>query len=208
MTDVSISGVQRRSALLVVDMQNAFLKPAGSLAKLGLSWQRLTRAQPNCIRLVAAARRSGRVVIYTKHGYAGGYRNGGRFVTTFMPAIQTVHGLLANTWDTEIVAELAPDPGDAVIEKCRPSAFIGTGLDVLLRASRIEEVVVCGVTTNVCVESTVRDAAQRDYTVSVVADATAEYTIARQRAAIASMASHFASAVTTSDTVAMWKERE
>ncbi len=81
--------------------------------------------------------------------------------------------MVRDTWDAEIVDELAPEPGDRVVDKTRYSAFYDTDLEQQLRDLKTEALIVCGVTTNVCVESTVRDAFFRDIRVIVPSDATA-----------------------------------
>ena len=82
--------------------------------------------------------------------------------------------LVRNTWNTAIVAELEPRPGDAVISKHRYSAFFETSFDTILRAKRINTLIFTGATTSICVESTVRDATFRDYRCIVLRDCTAE----------------------------------
>lgn len=76
------------------------------------------------------------------------------------------------TWDHEIVPELAPQPGDIVVPKARYGGFAGNGLEQLLAAHRIRIVLACGVATNVCVESTLRDAYHRGFFPVMVTDAT------------------------------------
>jgi ureidoacrylate peracid hydrolase len=76
------------------------------------------------------------------------------------------------TWDHEIVPELTPEPGDILVPKARYSGFAGTNLEQILAARRIRTVLVCGVATNVCVESTIRDAYHREFFPVMVTDAT------------------------------------
>jgi ureidoacrylate peracid hydrolase len=82
--------------------------------------------------------------------------------------------LVRDTWNTAIVAELAPQPGDVVVSKHRYSAFFGTALDSILRARGIDTLIFTGATTSICVESTVRDATFRDYRCIVLRDCTTE----------------------------------
>jgi ureidoacrylate peracid hydrolase len=82
--------------------------------------------------------------------------------------------LVADTWNTDILPRLAPQPGDLIVPKHRYSGFFQTDLDGVLRERNIKHLVVTGCTTNVCVESTVRDAMFRDYHCVVLADCTAE----------------------------------
>ncbi|HVC34005.1 MAG TPA: cysteine hydrolase [Chloroflexota bacterium] len=82
--------------------------------------------------------------------------------------------LIRDTWNTRIVPELTPEPGDIVVSKHRFSGFYGTDLDVILRGLGIQYLLFTGCTTSVCVESTMRDAMFRDYTCVLLADCTAE----------------------------------
>lgn len=82
--------------------------------------------------------------------------------------------LIRDTWNTQIVPELAPEPGDLVILKHRYSGFYDTDLETILRERGIQSLVFTGCTTSVCVESTMRDAMFRDFTCVLVADCTAE----------------------------------
>jgi ureidoacrylate peracid hydrolase len=84
------------------------------------------------------------------------------------------HILVRETWNTAIVDELAPQPGDVVISKHRYSAFFETQLDSILRGNDIETLIFTGATTSICVESTVRDATFRDYRCIVLRDCTTE----------------------------------
>src|SRR5207253_7020616 len=82
--------------------------------------------------------------------------------------------LLRDTWDTDIVDELRPQAGDAVIYKTRYSGFYETELDSTLKGRGVKTLIVVGVSTSVCVESTLRDAMYRDYRCLLVSDCTAE----------------------------------
>ena len=82
--------------------------------------------------------------------------------------------LIRDTWNTDIVPELAPEPGDVVLYKHRYSGFYETDLDDVLKGRAIETLIFTGCTTSVCVESTIRDAMFRDYRCLLLADCTAE----------------------------------
>jgi ureidoacrylate peracid hydrolase len=105
----------------------------------------------------------------------------------------------------EIIPQLQPDAGSLVIDRNRPSAFYGTDLHAQLRGRGISQLVVCGVTTACCVESTVRDAAHRDYLNFVVADAVAEFEDAHHRAALQSMGRIFAHLTSVDEITAAWQ---
>lgn len=171
-------------ALLVVDMQNGFLDERGSFAGMGIDVASLRRAVAGCALLVGAARQAEVPVIFTRFAYQAGYVDAGVTSRELFPGIRLHGGLAEGSWDAAIIDQLAPQPGDVVIDKSRYSAFYGTRLLPVLTALRVRTIIVCGITTNMCVESTVRDGAQRDYRMFVVEDATAELAPERHRYAL------------------------
>jgi ureidoacrylate peracid hydrolase len=121
-----------------------------------------------------------------------------------MGGVAESQALVSNTWDAQIVDELEPEPRDYRIHKTRFSGFYGTQLEPLLRSLRVETLVVCGVTTNICVESTVRDAAQRDYRCFVPRDAVGEVDRAMHDAGLRVMEYAFARLVDVDDVRGAW----
>ncbi len=184
-----------RTALVVIDMQNAFCRDDGSTAKIGLDHTRLKAAIGPCAKLLAGARERGLPVIFTRYAYRPDYADGGILVRYLNPALGSADYLAAGSWDIEILSELTPLPGEHVIDKNRPSAFYAQEFEATLRALDVDSLVVCGVTTNCCVESTVRDASQRDYKVFVATDAVAELEEYRHHAGLAAMRFLFADLV-------------
>jgi ureidoacrylate peracid hydrolase len=193
-----------RTALIVIDMQRAFLSDDGSLVEAGIDISGLKVALEPCQRLLASARQAGVPVIHTRYVYRPDYADGGVLVKYIMPALKEVNSLAAGTPDIEIVDELAPVDGEHVIDKNRPSAFYATNIEPLLNGLDIDSLVVCGVTANICVETTVRDASQRDYKVFVPRDATGELEQLRYDGAMAGMAWVFAKVVDTDDVINVW----
>ena len=195
---------KERTALVVIDMQRAFLEDEGSLAQAGIDITGLKAATEGCKRLLASARQAGVPVIHTRYVYRPDYADGGILVNYIMPQLREVDSLAAGTPDIEIVDELAPVDGETVIDKNRPSAFYATNIEPLLNGLGVDSLVVCGVTTNICVETTVRDASQRDYKVFVPKDATGELEQLRYDGALAGMAWVFAKIVDTDDVISVW----
>jgi ureidoacrylate peracid hydrolase len=187
------------AALLVVDMQNGFCDDAGSIVRIGFDITMLKAAIAPCARLIAAARRAGVPIIYTRYVYRADFRDGGVLVQELMPQLKEQDALIQGSWDADILPALAPQPQDAVIDKNRPSAFYGTSLESLLSGFGIRRLVVCGVTTNCCVESTVRDASQRDLMTYVVGDATGELDPERHEAALKTMGILFGRVVSVAE---------
>lgn len=160
-------------ALLVIDMQNGFCSSRGSFARSGASIGAYGAIIPEVGELCAAARSAGVQVIYTRHVYRAGYLDAGIDMEHVHPRVIAERGLVNGEWDAEIVRELAPHEQDVVIEKKRYDSFLWTDLDLILRRLRVEHLTFAGVSTNVCVESTARTAAQLGYKVFVTIDATA-----------------------------------
>ena len=194
-----------KTALIVIDMQNGFCSEDGSVNAIGLPASRLQPAIAPCVRLVRAARQAQLPIFYTRYMFRADYMDGGLMAHELVPDLKNGKTLISGTWDVEVIDELAPGDGDFMIDKNRPSAFFGTNLDANLKNLGIENLVVCGVTTNCCVETTVRDASQRDYRTFVVKDAVAEYEDDRQEIALRSMDMLFAYLVTTADVEGAWQ---
>jgi nicotinamidase-related amidase len=163
-------------ALIVVDMQNGFCHPDGSLPRLGLGLAGADAAVRNTATAVQQARRAGLPVIFTRHQYRPGRADEGQRLSEPSGDLATVNGLAAGSWDADVVDELGFGPDDLVINKVRFDAFLWTSLDPLLRGLGAEHLLVCGVVTNICVESTVRAAFMRDYPVTLLADCCAAQT--------------------------------
>jgi ureidoacrylate peracid hydrolase len=193
------------TALLVIDMQNGFCSDEGSVNRIGLPAERLRSVIEPCVRLTRAAQAAGVPVIYTRFVYRPDFADGGVLVRELLPALKTERALTAGSWDAEIIDELQPAEEAFVVDKNRPSGFYATGMEPLLRGLGIENLVVCGVTTNCCVETTVRDASQRDYRTFVVEDAVAEFDDERHAVALQSMAMLFADVVEVNDVLERWQ---
>ena len=177
-----------QTAVLVVDMQNDFGSSGGMFDLAGIDLSVIQQAVPPSRRVVAAARRVGVPIIYLKMAHrpdlsdTGGPRSPhwfhhqrmavGQQVTT--PDGQPSRILIEGTWNTEILPELAPHPGDIVVSKHRYSGFFETDLDAQLRTLSTRNLVVTGCTTSVCVELTIRDAMFRDYICLLLEDCTGQ----------------------------------
>ena len=193
------------TALLVIDMQNGFLDTAGSMATIGLPVQELQPAIDGCARLLEGARAAGIPVIHTRYVYEPDFSDGGLLPNELVPGMREANSLVRGTWDAEIVPPLAPLDGEIIIDKARPSAFYGTRLEPFLTSLGIRSLVLAGVTTNICVETTARDAGQRDYRTYVVSDATAEFEPARHDHALNTIGFTFGWISTVDEVLAAWK---
>lgn len=158
-----------RTAVIVVDMENDFVAEGAPLESV-----QARDAVPNMQRTLECARESGMKVIFTTHAHREDGCDKGRFADLY-PPIATGAGLVDGTPGIEIYPDLAPAAGEIVVKKHRYSAFFGTDLDIVLRGSGIETVVVIGTTTENCCHATARDAMFRDYYVVFLSDATGTF---------------------------------
>jgi ureidoacrylate peracid hydrolase len=171
MTETRWNLAEESSALIIVDMQNGFLRPDGFFAKGGLDWRRCAAAIEPTTRAVAAARAARIPIVYTRYTLKADYSDAG-LLSDWRPRLKAAGAMVRDTRDWEICEELAPEPEDIIVDKTRYSAFFGTDLADTLRARGVTLVVITGVTTNMCVESTVRDAFTLDFKVVVLEDCT------------------------------------
>ena len=176
-----------RTALLVIDMQNDFGVKGGLFDRAGIDLSAIQNAVRPTANAIAAARRAGIPVVYIKMGFRpdlsdAGPPDGPNRIKhrqmigekTRAPDGSESRIPIRDTWNTEIVSELKPEPGEATLYKHRFSAFFETELDALLKQLNVKYLVITGCTTSVCVESTIRDAMFRDYSCLLLADCTAE----------------------------------
>jgi ureidoacrylate peracid hydrolase len=194
------------TALLVIDMQNSFLDAKGSMAAIGMDHTALIPAVDGTVKLVAAAREAGVPVIFTRYVYMADYSDGGLLPNQLVPAMREVNALAAGSWDADIIPALKPRDGDVIIDKSRPSSFYGTQLEPVLTSLGVRNLVLTGVTTNICIETTARDAGQRDYHVHVVSDATAEFEIERHDHALNTIGFAFGWVNSVDEVLAAWKD--
>jgi ureidoacrylate peracid hydrolase len=177
-----------RTAVLVVDMQNDFGAVGGMLHRAGIDISGITAAVSATRGLLSAAREAGIPVVYLRMehepdlsdiGPADGphwikHSGDGVGDTVTAPDGSRSRILIRGTWNSEILEELAPEPGDRVVSKHRYSGFFETELEDVLQELGAKHLLVTGATTSVCVESTVRDAMFRNYRCIVLEDCTAE----------------------------------
>jgi biuret amidohydrolase len=172
----------RRTALIIIDMQRDFLEPGGFGETLGNDVSRLHSAIGPCQQLLSAARRRGMLVIHTREGHLADLSDA--------PPAKVQRGaphlrigaagpmgriLIRGEPGHDIIAQLAPVAGEPIIDKPGKGAFYATDLQSILANRGIETLIVCGVTTEVCVHTTVREANDRGFRCLVPSDCCASY---------------------------------
>lgn len=176
--DVDLS----RAAVLVNDMQNAFCAPSGYLDRIGFDIGPAAATATKVEQFCTAARAAGLPVILMQNGFSPDYHEAPgpnsplwhkSNALRYMRAHPQEQGriLTRGTWDYELIESLQPQPGDLLIQKASDNGFAGTDLDRLLRARNINTVFVCGISSNVGVESALRAAYHLGYFGIMVADA-------------------------------------
>ena len=170
-----------KSALLVIDMQQFFLDPASPTFTCGGP-----AILPNIKRLINVFRQAGRPVIYTKHVHHPDGLDAGIMDWWWEGKC------IENSAESEIHPELAPLVNEKIILKHRYSSFYNTDLETVLRCLKIEDLVITGIMTNMCCESTARDAYYRDYRVFFPADATGSVNEEMHLASLLNLAFGFA----------------
>jgi nicotinamidase-related amidase len=204
---------RKHTAVIVVDMQNDFCKAGWTFDRLGIDISMYPPMLPRLSRLLTGARDIGVQVIYIQMSVLPNRMSDSPAQIRFNLRLHLAsHGatqpLLYTIEDTpgqEIIAELAPEPGDLVVRKYRSSGFWGTNLDMLLRSNGIETVIVTGCTTEGCVESTARDAMFKDYYVVLPEDCVASDDPRQHEASLFLMRHRF-DVVSSDDILTIWKE--
>jgi len=171
-----------RCALLIIDMQRDFLEPGGFGEMLGNDVSQLRRTiEPNR-RLLKAWRAAGLAVLHTREGHRPDLfdlppakKIRGRSATSIGDPGPMGRILVRGEPGHDIIAELYPEPGEPVIDKPGKGAFFATDLHAILEHRGIKQLVVTGVTTEVCVNTTVREANDRGYDCLVLADCVGSY---------------------------------
>lgn len=171
-----------RTALVVIDMQRDFLEPGGFGETLGNDVSLLTKVIKPLGALMSAARRTGMLIIHTREGHRPDLSDAPRAkVERGLPSMRIgAPGpmgriLIRGEPGHDIIPALYPEPGEPVIDKPGKGAFYATDLHSILQNRQIETLIVCGVTTEVCVHTTVREANDRGFRCIVPSDCCGSY---------------------------------
>jgi ureidoacrylate peracid hydrolase len=182
---------KKQACLLVIDMQNEFLEEDGTIF-----FHYAAEIVPNVKKLVAACRKASIPVVFTGHVHENPAVDGG-MTAEWWPEIKQGKCLIKGSDGAQIYGSLQPRKSDKIVWKHRYSAFYNTDLEIALRGMNVTDLIITGVLTNVCCESTARDAFFRDFRVFFLADATATSEPEFQVATLKNLAYAFAYVTTT-----------
>jgi len=192
------------TALVVVDMQNDFCSVGGHFARHRRDISGIGAIVPVIQDLVAAARSAGVLVVYTRQTTLPDSASDSPAWLYFKTRDgKSPDYTTRGTWGAEFIDALAPGPDVPIVEKHRPSAFLHTDLELLLRSHGVETVVVAGCVTQGCVQATTTDASYHDFYAVVVGDAVASTDVVLHRNALAFLSSRY-DVVDTADIMAIW----
>jgi len=193
----------RHTALVVIDLQNDFCADDGYTRRVTQRDVSACQAVVEPIsRLTASAGRAGVLSVWIRADYDPRHLPA-PILTKRKATGKDIPYCVAGSWGAEFY-RIAPDSRDIVVTKHRHSAFSGTELDNLLRDRRIESLVIVGVQTHVCVESTLRDASARGYYVVVPRDAVGSHTHDLHEATLKSVQMHFGEVTTSAELIRIW----
>ena len=218
------------AALILIDFQNDFCAHRGAAGRTGASMRMIDRAVDRTRELLIAARRHKVFIVHVCAEYGKAWRSSSspyRFPVQGRrePAVWTASAAdLVGTqlfeeeesevcgsgsWGAEFVDGLSPLPGEAILTKHRFGAFAGTGLDQLLRAHHISNVILAGVTTNCCVETAAREAVMREFSLVIVEDCVAvkDHLEDLHRATLETLGAYFGLVRPSLEIISAWSKR-
>lgn len=214
--DERLRGLQRKvapghTALLVVDMQNDFCAEGGMMHREGLDLTDVQAMAKRIPDILEAARDAGVFVVFIRNIYStptnwylsdawleqAERRRGGSYTEREVCA--------PGSWNFEFYGDVRPLETEPIVTKHRFSAFHNTDLDTILRSNGIRTVVATGVATNVCVETSVRDAFVRDYHVVILEDGTATYSRHEAESSLATMDRYFGEVTSSEQVIKAWQ---
>jgi ureidoacrylate peracid hydrolase len=201
----------KHTALVVVDVLNDFCAEGGMMDKEGQDISTAQRMAARLPRLIQAARDAGVLVVFVRNVYSSD-RNTYLSDVWLEQAARRRAGSYTerevcarDSWEGEFYGDVRPLPGEAIVIKHRFSAFTNTDLDTILRAHGIRTMVMSGVASNVCVETTAREGFCRDYYIVYLSDGTSAYHEHDHAAALRAIDLFFGQVVTIDDVVEVWQ---
>ena len=196
----------KHTALIVVDVQNDFCHSEGAFGRRGRDMSSVQSMVHTLVDLIAKARTANVPIIFVRTSH-GTWTNSDVWLERAKDvSVSEIPICSDSSWGAEFYT-VKPEPGDKIVVKHRYSAFYSTDLDVVLKARGIKTLVLTGVATNVCVETTARDAYQRDYYVVLVDNCSATFSIEDHQATLRNIRNHFGIVATADEVVRAWSKR-
>ena len=202
--------VPAHTALIVIDVQNDFCAPAGMLSAEGLDVSAAVATAERLEGFIAVARQAGVLVIFARSFLSS---DDNRYLSDVLLEQATRRRAgsytlrpvcVEGTFGSDFYGNVRPVAGDPVVTKHRYSAFMRTDLETVLRTAGIRTVVLTGVATNVCVETTARDAFMHDFYVVLCSDGTAAYSATEHDATLATIDRYFGQVASIAEVTAAW----
>ncbi len=190
-----------RAAVLVIDVQNDFCHPEGLHGAAGKDLSGIESAAERLQRFLPAAREVGVPVVFLRNGHSPGSDTPGWLARHATP--RPAQTCQLGTWGADFY-RVSPVDGDLVVDKRRYSAFTGTNLDETLDRLGRRSLLFCGVASNTCVETSLRDAVCRDYVATMVEDCCGAYSAEAHRRAVDAVRDGFGVVSTSTEITAHW----
>lgn len=198
------------TALVIVDVQNDFCSPDGMMSAEGMDVSSAVTTAERLEGFIASARRAGALVVFVRSVLSS---EDNRYLSDVILEQATRRRAgsytlrpvcVEGTFGGDYYGNVRPAPGDPVVTKHRYSAFLRTDLETILRTAGVRTVVLAGVATNVCVETTARDAFMRDFYVVLCADGTAAYSHAEHEATLITIDRFFGQVASITEITTVW----
>ena len=186
--------------MIVVDMQTAYLDDEGSMNKSGMDITELKKTVLPVSSLITACRSADVPIIFTRYVLRADYKDAG-LRSVRGPKFKEINSLVMGTWDSELDPRMDQRLEDYVLDNTRYSSFYNTSLEGIFRCLGVDTLIVCGVTTEICGESTIRDAYFRDFKIIVPKDAVAAMDIDRHKGTLATIEFGFGSVTTSAELI-------
>lgn len=190
------------AALIVVDVQNDFCHPEGAFAKKGIETKHMAAIAPALIKLIGEGKKAGLPVVYIKTEHSR-WTNSAAWVERSTER-QGPPVCARGTWGTDFY-KVEPKNDDYIVIKHRYSAFQDTDLDCVLRSLEVKTLIMTGVATNVCVESTARHGFMKNYNIVFVNDCAGAATIEEHEATLYNMKKYFGIVASSEEIIKAWK---
>ncbi len=196
----------QRTALIVIDLQNDYCDPEGHFARTGRAGDGAAAAIDRIAELLPVASSVGVPVVFTRNVYDQPFMSRAILDRRRLRG-QSEEFCIDGTWGAEF-HRVSPGPDDYVVTKHRYGSFTGTNLGTILRSRGVDSLVLCGVKTNVCVETTAREGYMLDHNVLVLSDSTATDSDDLQASTLENMRRYFGYVASTADISSYWQQTQ